>query len=194
MAFTDGHTGAGEDRIGAVSMARYEQLVARLLELDEQHMLAQFETGDAALEIAPLQQRGGSHAADPLFSVEALIERLADDTRIPVGTLTGRRWVSSRWPAERRRRGVSYVVHMQLAAIADEQERWQKIDDPPLNPRPGRHEWTEDAAKGRWAGRSTTRSRRWRKSGRSTTWRWTSRSPPPSRPICCAARTWHSRR
>lgn len=46
---------SGEDKVGAVSMKRYQQLVARLLELDEQQMRAQFETGDAALEIAPLQ-------------------------------------------------------------------------------------------------------------------------------------------
>jgi Family of unknown function (DUF6192) len=138
---------AEDNKVGAVSMERYQQLVARLLEIDEQHMRGQFETGDAALEIAPMQQRGGAHVVDPLFSVEASLERLAGDTRIPVSTLEGRRWVSSRWPERYRRGGVSYAVHTILASIVDDEQRWRQITEPPLVERTGLREWTEDGAK-----------------------------------------------
>lgn len=143
-ATTDEH---GGDKVGAVSLERYQQLVARLLELDEQHMRAQFETGDAALEIAPMQPRGGSAALDPIFGVDASLQRLSDDTRIPVATLERRRWVASRWPEQHRRSGVSYAVHAILASIPDDTERWRRITEPPRNDRTGRSEWTEDGAK-----------------------------------------------
>ncbi|MFI7443205.1 hypothetical protein [Nonomuraea indica] len=42
---------SASEKIGSVSIARYQQLVARILEIDEQHMRGQFEAGDAALEI-----------------------------------------------------------------------------------------------------------------------------------------------
>lgn len=121
--------------------------MARLLEIDEQHMLGQFETGDAALEIVPIQPVGGSRPGNDLFGVEAWLQRLSDDTRIPAATLETRRWVSSRWPAQHRQRGVSYNVHKILASINDDQQRWDQILDPPLNERTGRKEWTDDAAK-----------------------------------------------
>lgn len=75
------------------------------------------------------------------------MQRLADDTRIPAGTLKTRRWVSSRWPAEHRRASVSWSVHRILADEPDAARRWALIDDPPLNERTGRREWTDDAAK-----------------------------------------------
>lgn len=94
-----------------------------------------------------MQQVGGSHPAEGPFTVEACLQRLSDDTRIPVPTLERRRWVASRWPAERRRDGVPYVVYSILAGIAGDEARWAQLDDPPLNERTGRREWTQDGAK-----------------------------------------------
>ncbi|MFB9831063.1 hypothetical protein [Actinoallomurus acaciae] len=59
--------------------------MTRILQIDERHTRDQFEAGDAALEIEPIQQAGGAYPADELFSVEADMQRLFDDTRIPVG-------------------------------------------------------------------------------------------------------------
>ncbi|MFI6819187.1 DUF6192 family protein [Nonomuraea sp. NPDC050328] len=133
---TDTDTGTAAGRVGAVSLERYEQLVARILEIDEQHMVAQSETGDATLEIVPIQPVGGSRPhTDLLVGAEVWLQRLSDDTRIPAATLEARRWVSSRWPARHRQRGVSYAVHKILASINDDELRWEKILDPPLNQR-----------------------------------------------------------
>ncbi|MFI0425149.1 DUF6192 family protein [Spongiactinospora sp. 9N601] len=71
----------------------------------------------------------------------------ADALAIPVATLKTYRWVCSRWPAPRRRAGVSYYIHRTLASIRDDEERWKRIADPPLDQRTGEHRWTEDAAK-----------------------------------------------
>lgn len=132
--------------VGQVSVGRYQQLVERVRELVEQHRRVQFEVGDIALEIEPMQQVGGSSAADEAFTVRASLQRLADDTGIPFSTIRTRRWVASRWPVERRRAGVSFGVHKILASISDEQQRWARIGEVPVNERTGRRQWTEDAA------------------------------------------------
>ncbi|MFI7443199.1 DUF6192 family protein [Nonomuraea indica] len=97
--------------------------------------------------LEPMQPRGGRSAVEPLLQVAASLRRLSDDTRVPVKTLETRRWVSSRWPQQYRRPGVSYAVHKILASIEDDEQRWQQILNPPLNERTGRKEWTEDGAK-----------------------------------------------
>ena len=148
MGITDTHhSAADEGKVGAVSMERYQQLVARLIEIEENNTQGQFESGDAALEIEPMHEHGGEVASEPLLRVAASLERLSDDTRIPAATLETRRWVCSRWPAQYRVRGVSFSVHKILASISDKHERWERITKPPLNSRTGRHEWTEDEAK-----------------------------------------------
>ncbi|PZG21843.1 DUF6192 family protein [Nonomuraea aridisoli] len=136
-----------QDKIGQVSSERYHQLVARILQIDEQQTRGRFEIGDAGLEIEPIQPVGGSRPGSDLFGVEASLQRLSDDTRIPVNTLKTLRWVASRWPVEHRQAGVSFGVHKILADIPEDAERWARITKPPLNERTGRHEWTEDAAR-----------------------------------------------
>lgn len=57
------------------------------------------------------------------------------------------RWVSSRWPKDKRKDGVSHTVHRILASIADEEERWVSVEDAPFNSRACREQWTTDGAK-----------------------------------------------
>lgn len=135
------------ETVGAVSVDRYQELVARILQIDEQLTLGQFEIGDAALEIEPMNSHGGGHADNPLLTVRASMERLSEDTRIPVNTLETRRWVSSRWPKAYRIPGISYGIYSILASMPDDEQRWATITKPPEHDPAGRGEWTEDAAK-----------------------------------------------
>ncbi|GAA1564188.1 DUF6192 family protein [Actinomadura kijaniata] len=78
-----------------------------------------------------------------------VLAMFADDIGVPTKALLTYRWVSSRWPAARRRAGVSHYIHRILASITDDDERWAAIADPPLDERTGRRRWTEDAARTR---------------------------------------------
>ncbi len=62
------------------------------------------------------------------------------------------RWTSSRWPADRRQRGVSYTVHRILAYIENDQERFDAI----LTPPGGKARWTPDDASRRVGNRVET--------------------------------------
>ncbi|MDI6098704.1 DUF6192 family protein [Actinoplanes sp. NEAU-A12] len=57
------------------------------------------------------------------------------------------RWISSRWPAEQRRAAVPHYIHGILAAMADPEARFAKIEQPPLNERTGTRRWTQDEAR-----------------------------------------------
>ncbi|MGX1818117.1 DUF6192 family protein [Streptomyces albidoflavus] len=137
------------DRVGSVSRTRYEQLVAEARELVAQVAKAQFGLGDKALEIEPMRPVGGSVAkgTEELFTVEESLQMFADDIGVALSTVMDWRWVSSRWPAGKRKDGVSWTVHKILASIPDEAERWVAIEDAPFNSRSGKRQWTTDGAK-----------------------------------------------
>lgn len=136
-------------RVVNVSRSRYEQTVAEARELVAQVARAQFALGDKALEIEPIRPVGGSAGKGPeeLFTVEESLRLFADDIGVAPGTVEDWRWTASRWPAGKRRDGVSFTVHKVLASIPDEVERWVAIEDAPFNSRSGRRQWTTDGAK-----------------------------------------------
>lgn len=130
------------DKVGSVSQSRYEQIVSELRDVVEQQTRGQFTIGDRALEIEPMREPGGHHGVDPEWSVTATLTRLAEDIGLKFSTVKSARWTSSRWPADRRQRGVSYTVHRILAYIENDQERFDVI----LTPPGGRARWTPDDA------------------------------------------------
>jgi hypothetical protein len=137
------------DRIGNVTLERYEQIVKQALELVEQLTGAQFKLGDMALEIEPMRPVGGAHEAadERLFTVEQSLQRFADDIGVAPATVEKWRWTASRWPADKRRPGISFSVYRVLASVRDDDERFACLDDPPFNERTGQRKWTPDGAK-----------------------------------------------
>src|SRR5204863_355398 len=125
---------------------RYEQIVKQALELVEQLAGAQFTLGDMALEIEPMRPVGGAHEAadEVLFTVEQSLQRFADDIGVAAATVEKWRWTASRWPAGRRRPGISFSVYRILASVRDEDEHFAALDDPPFNERTGQRKWTPD--------------------------------------------------
>ncbi|MGW0990707.1 DUF6192 family protein [Streptomyces sp. NPDC002486] len=140
------------DKVGNVSQPRYEQIVAELRDVVEQQTRGQFTIGDRALEIEPMREPGGHHAVDPEWSVTMTLTRLAEDIGLKFSTVKSARWTSSRWPADRRQKGVSYTVHRILAYIEDDQERFDAI----LTPPGGKARWTPDEASRRVGNRVET--------------------------------------
>ncbi|MFF7251580.1 DUF6192 family protein [Embleya sp. NPDC008237] len=132
-------------KVGSVSADRYEQIVAELREIVENHTRGQFTIGDHALEIEPLRGTGGGEQSDELFTVKQSLFRLAEDIGLSYSSLKSSRWTAARWPKDRRQSGVSFTVHKVLGRIADERERFAAI----LTPPEGRARWTVDGAKRR---------------------------------------------
>lgn len=62
-----------------------QQIVAELRDVVEQQTRGQFTIGDRALEIEPMRQRGGP-VAEPEYTVEQSMKRLADDIGLSVAT------------------------------------------------------------------------------------------------------------
>ncbi|WP_405673692.1 DUF6192 family protein [Streptomyces sp. NBC_01530] len=137
------------ERIGNVSRTRYEQLVAEARELISQVTKAQFSLGEKAMEVEPMRPVGGSmpNGTDDLYTVEESLSMFADDIGVSVATVRDWRYVASRWPAAKRKDGVSFTVHRILASVEDQEERWAAIEELPRNPRTGERRWTPDAAK-----------------------------------------------
>ncbi|REH25817.1 hypothetical protein BX268_7816 [Streptomyces sp. 2221.1] len=157
------------DRVGSVSQRRYEQIVAELREVVEQQTQGSFTIGDRALEIEPMRERGGGQQVAPgqeLFTVSETLHRLAEDIGLAYRTVEKARWTASRWPKDKRQKGVSFRVHRVLAQIADEAERFATIAKPPRARRGGRG--TRPTA--RWVARSSVRHRLRRRFPRSTIW------------------------
>lgn len=109
-------------KVGNVSQSRYEQIVAELRGVVEQQTQGQFTIGDRALEIEPMRPRGG-FATDSAWSVDLSLARLAEDIGLSVKTVKTARWTASRWPADKRRKGVSFSVHKVLASIDVDRDR-----------------------------------------------------------------------
>ncbi|MFD3548997.1 DUF6192 family protein [Streptomyces sp. NPDC058655] len=131
-------------------MQRYQQIVATGVELVEQVTGAQFALGDLALEIEPMRAWGSPEpctVSEPEFTVKVSLQRFADDIGVSERTVTAWRWTAAKWPAAKRRKGISFTVHRILGSVVGEAERWASLDDPPFNERSGRRQWTPDGAK-----------------------------------------------
>lgn len=136
--------------IGQVSQQRYDELVAQSRDLVREHGRIQFKLGDNALEIEPMGPHGGSVPHDVQgLGVTAALRMFAEDIGVAPNTIKDWRWVASRWPAERRRDDVSFHIHRVLGAIADADQRFAVIGEPPVLARTGERRWTEDEAKRR---------------------------------------------
>ncbi|MFE3206478.1 DUF6192 family protein [Embleya sp. NPDC059237] len=134
-----------DEKVGAVSARRYEEIVAELRDVVEQMSRGSFRVGDRALEVEPMRPRGG-HVALPgqeLGTVAGSLRRLAQDIGLTRKTVETFRWVAARWPSERRQPGVSFRVHQILACIEDEDARFHVI----ANPLAVVGRWTTDEAK-----------------------------------------------
>ncbi|MBT2387331.1 DUF6192 family protein [Streptomyces sp. ISL-11] len=86
---------------------------------------------------------------DELFGVRASLQIYADDIGLSLSTVLNYRFASHRWPAARRREGVSHKVHTILASIQDETERFEAIGAPPVDDVTGTRRWTTNLAKKR---------------------------------------------
>ncbi|MFJ8112484.1 DUF6192 family protein [Streptomyces sp. NPDC096132] len=84
---------------------------------------------------------------------------LAEDIGLSYAAVASRRWTASRFPGNRRRDDVSYTVHRTLAHIADETERFDALEHPPLDESTVRRWWTPDAAKRRVGHQVTTQEK-----------------------------------
>ncbi|MFD5467986.1 DUF6192 family protein [Kitasatospora sp. NPDC127059] len=133
--------------VGAVSLRRYDELVAEGRDLVEQIGRCQFRIGDMALEIEPMRLAGGGeHGADEAFTVATSLRLFAEDIGLSFHTVKGYRWTSSKWPATHRQPKVSHSIHRILASIEDPEHRFAVILDPPVHERSGTRRWTRDAA------------------------------------------------
>lgn len=123
---------------------------AQSRELVREHGRIQFKLGDNALEIEPMGPHGGSqpHQVPGLGVTEAL-RMFAEDIVVSPNTMKDWRWVASRWPAKQRRDDVPFHIHRVLASIADADQRFAVIAEPPMLARTGERRWTEDEAKRR---------------------------------------------
>ncbi|MGW2183443.1 DUF6192 family protein [Streptomyces sp. NPDC001732] len=130
------------DKVGSVSADRYAEIVAELRKLVETASRIQFTIGDYALEVEPMREAGGQERSDSLFRVKDSLFRLAEDIGLSYAMVDKARWTASKWPKDRRAQGVSFTVHNILAAIADDEERFTTI----LNPPEGKYRWTPDEA------------------------------------------------
>ncbi|WP_327749930.1 DUF6192 family protein [Streptomyces europaeiscabiei] len=133
-------------KVGSVSRARYEEIIAGDRELIEVDTKIQFVIGDHALEIEPMRPHGGSLPAggEDLFGVRETLEMYAEDVGVPYNQVRLNRQTASRWPAEYRVQGVSFEIHRILEKLDD---RFERITNPPRHPRDGVARWTQDAAK-----------------------------------------------
>lgn len=129
-------------KIGHVTERRYQELVARALELMETITSCQFAIGDMAVQIEPVHQAGDS----PSGVYEAL-RQFADDIAVEFETLLDWRYVANAWPKPRRVKGIPFGVYKQLAPMQPEERRFAVIkSDPPKDPRTGQRRWTLDTA------------------------------------------------
>lgn len=135
--------------VGSVTRERYDELVKLGRDWVAAMSSVQWQLGDSAGEIEPMRSYGGSNPSgnDELFTVSEALRMFAEDVGLAYTTIRDYRWVASRWPKEHRRADVSHTIHKILASIADEQERFEAVNNPPANPRGGPARWTHDSAK-----------------------------------------------
>lgn len=138
------------ERVGAVTKDRFAQIVADARQLVTQNTVNQFQIGDWALEIEPLQTHGGQRPEEPGFAgVESVLHLFAEEIGLATSTVLHYRWVSSRWPKEERVSGVSHHVHDVMSSVPN---RFDVLAAPP-DDTTGATRWTPDVA-ARYAGRT----------------------------------------
>jgi hypothetical protein len=139
-----------KEHVGAVTKDRFAQIVGEARELIAEQSRIQFQIGDWALEIEPLQPHGGQRPGDPgVDGVGSVLHDFAEEIGVAPATVVYYRWVSSRWPKEKRVTGVSHYVHEIMAAVP---ERFELLAAPPDTSNSGTR-WTPDVA-ARYAGRT----------------------------------------
>jgi hypothetical protein len=108
--------------------------VVECRQLMKERARLQFRLGERALEIEPLRPRGGAHPAptETIVSFSQAMAMFAEDIGVTAHTVLRWRWVTSRWPEQRRHDDASYTVHAILAEIPDEEQRFAVIAQPPL--------------------------------------------------------------
>lgn len=126
------------DKIGNVSRRRYDTLVRRARDVVETMTSCQFEIGDIALEIQPIQDHHGRDAG-----VYTALRMFADDIDVEFTTLLTYREVASKWPKSQRRTKAVWTVYRHLA---HRDERFEVIKNPPYNEHTGDHRWSTNLA------------------------------------------------
>lgn len=136
---------ANTPMIGRVTESRWNELVRACREAVEAQTGMQFQIGDAALEIEPIQTgHRSSNELEP--GVHETLERFAEEIGVEASTLQNYRRTAAAWPKKRRRKHVSFTVHAILSGL---ENRFEVIADPPVNADSGKREWTCEAARRR---------------------------------------------
>ncbi|MEV8023031.1 DUF6192 family protein [Streptomyces sp. NPDC086554] len=112
---------------------RYSELVSDGTELVERARALQFELGDLALDVEPLN---AGQVPDP-----SLLGKFAEAVGIQPASLARYRRVAAAWPQDKRDARTSWSVH---AILAGHPDRFDLIKHPPQEPKPG---WTCDTAR-----------------------------------------------
>ncbi|MFD0312462.1 DUF6192 family protein [Streptomyces sp. NPDC127119] len=115
--------------VGSVTWQRCDELVKLGRHWVETMSSVQWRLGDAAVEIEPMRSYGGTNPSgnEELFTVSEAIRMFAEDVGLAYSTVRSYRWVTSRWPKERRRADVSHTVYKILASVPGEQERFEAV-------------------------------------------------------------------
>lgn len=130
------------EHTGHVSPARWQQLVRECREAIEAQTRIQFQLGDAALEIEPIGNGGRSpNELEP--GVAETLSIFAEEIGVELETLQNYRWTANQWPKKRRRKHVSFTVHLLLNSLDD---RFDVIGNPPLGD-DGHRRWTCEQAR-----------------------------------------------
>lgn len=132
------------EHVGHVSQHRWQQLVAECREAVEAQTRIQWQLGDAALEIEPIQT-GGSSANELEPGVAETLGVFAEEVGVELSTLQQYRTTAGRWPKKRRRKHVPFSVHQLLNGLSD---RFEVIGDPPVGD-DGKRRWTCEQARRR---------------------------------------------
>ncbi|WP_306801484.1 DUF6192 family protein [Streptomyces sp. T12] len=126
-------------KVGSVSRARYEEIIAEDRKLIEVDTKIQFKIGDHALEIEPMRPHGGSlpAAGEELLGVRETLEMYAEDIGVLYNQVRITRQTCSKWPAKHRAAGVSFEIHRILEKLDDRFERITKPPQPVMGFRAG---------------------------------------------------------
>lgn len=130
---------------GHVTERRWRELIEQCRQAVESQTGLQFQLGEAALEIEPLQPPHEGRSPNSLEpGVGEILESFAEEVGVETATLLNYRSTAAAWPRKRRRKHVSFTVHEILSSLPD---RFEVIGDPPDDPHTGRKRWTCETAR-----------------------------------------------